>query len=151
MDVGPSTSLIKYHMPHAFKLFIAQCHWAATRPVSSVSNYIICRHSMEVCFVSETAITINGLLHNFELIIKSYLLSSCFQHFTHPNNRWMGLIQLVSLFQNIITKPTFLCWHWGWSLPECKSPNPIVLCILAGSEPFPGDPITLSLIQSCHQ
>jgi len=30
-----------------------------------------------------------------------------------------GLIQLVSLFQNSIAKPTFLCWHWVTSLTGC--------------------------------
>ena len=39
-----------------------------------------------------------------------------------------GLTKLVSLFQNIYAKPTFLCWHWGWSQPGCLSSSVVILC-----------------------
>ena len=38
-----------------------------------------------------------------------------------------GLIELVSLSQNIYPKPTFLCWHWGWSLPGYSSSSVVLL------------------------
>ena len=33
----------------------------------------------------------------------------------------------TSLFKNFYAKPTFLCWHRGWSLPGCLSSSVILL------------------------
>jgi len=40
-----------------------------------------------------------------------------------------SLIELVSVFQNIYAKPTILCWHWWWLLPECLSSSVTVVLL----------------------
>ena len=54
--------------------------------------------------------------------------SNCLQHLAD----WLACVVVTTLryfevslnqsvFQIIYANPTFLCWHWGWSLPGCLS------------------------------